>query len=93
MSTLEKTIDLLEDMPDDKIETVYAFVRFINSDTHESPSEHTTTKTETIQSMLGIAHEYANPALIEQGGRGFIKMRSGNLKKGRCHRTALRLVF
>lgn len=66
MSTLEKTIDLLEGMSDDKIETVYAFVRFINSDTYESPSEHVTTKTETIQSMLGIAHEYANPALIEQ---------------------------
>ena len=66
MSTLEKTIDLLEAMSDDKIEAVYAFVRFIDSDTYKSPSETTSTKTETIQSMLGIAHEYANPALIEQ---------------------------
>lgn len=64
MSTLEKTIDLLETMSDDKIETVYAFVRFINSDNYESPSE--SIKIETVQSMLGIAHEYANPALIEQ---------------------------
>ncbi len=64
MSTLEKTIGLLETMPDDKIETVYAFVRFIDSDNYESPSE--SAKMETIQSMLGIAHEYANPALIEQ---------------------------
>ena len=31
MSTLEKTIGLLETMPNDKIETVYAFVRFIDS--------------------------------------------------------------
>lgn len=66
MSTLEKTIGLLETMPDDKIETVYAFVRFIDSNTHESPSGLTAKKTEMIQSMLGIAHEYANPALIEQ---------------------------
>ena len=65
MSILEKTIGLLETMPDDKIETVYAFVRFIDSDTYESPSELTSTKKETIQSMLGIAHEYANPALAE----------------------------
>ena len=66
MSTLEKTIGLLENMPDDKIETVYAFVRFIGSDIYESSSEPAATKMETIQSMLGIAHEYANPALIEQ---------------------------
>lgn len=66
MSTLEKTIGLLENMPDDKIETVYAFVRFIDSDTHEIASDPVSAKRETIQSMLGIAHEYANPTLIEQ---------------------------
>ena len=58
MSTLEKTIGLLETMPDDKIETVYAFVRFIDSDTYESPSEPATKKAETIQSMLGIAQDH-----------------------------------
>ena len=66
MSTLEKSIGLLETMPDNKIETVYAFVRFIDSDTYESSPEPAVTKKETIQSMLGIAHEYANTALIEQ---------------------------
>lgn len=66
MSILEKTIGLLETMPNDKIETVYAFVRFIDSGAFESSSEPADTKMETIQSMLGIAHEYANPALIEQ---------------------------
>ena len=71
MSTLEKTIGLLETMPDDKIETVYAFVRFIDSDTYELPSEPSATETETIQSMLGIAHEYANPTLIEQEDGAF----------------------
>ena len=66
MSTLEKTIDLLEAMPDDKIETVYAFVRFINSDIYKVSSESISAKAKKVRSMLGIAHEYANPALIEQ---------------------------
>jgi len=66
MSTLEKTIGLLKTLPNDKIETVYAFVRFIDSDSYTLPSEPTATKAETIQSMLGIAHEYANPELIER---------------------------
>ncbi len=66
MSTLEKTIGLLETLPDNKIETVYAFVQFINSNTYEMPSASMQAKMEDIQSMLGIAHEYANPALIEQ---------------------------
>lgn len=71
MSTLEKTIGLLEVMPDDKIETIYAFVRFISSDTYETSFKSTNAKKETIQSMLGIAHEYANPALIEQENGAF----------------------
>jgi len=66
MSTLEKTISLLETLPDNKIETVYAFVQFINSNIYEMPSASMQTKMEDIQSMLGIAHEYANPALIGQ---------------------------
>ncbi len=39
MSTLEKTIGLLEALPDNKIETVYAFVRFIGSQDYESTNE------------------------------------------------------
>ena len=65
MSTLEKTIDLLENMPDDKIEAVYAFVRFIDSDTYKILSETTSPKKKDVRAMLGIAHEYANPSLIE----------------------------
>ena len=66
MSTLEKTIGLLETLPDDKIETVYAFVQFMGSDAYKMPSETVPTKKEDVLSMLGIAHEYANPELIEQ---------------------------
>ena len=46
MSTLEKTIGLLETMPDDKIETIYAFVRFINSDAYKISSEIASIKAE-----------------------------------------------
>lgn len=44
MSTLEKTIGLLETMPDDKIETIYAFVRFINSDAYKTSPESASIK-------------------------------------------------
>lgn len=63
---MEKTINLLETLPDNKIETVYEFVRFIDSGTHKLPSEPTPTYIEKVQSMLGIAHECADPALINQ---------------------------
>ena len=66
MSTLERTINLLENLSNDEIETVYAFVRFIGSSDYKTLSKPTTPKKETIQSMLGIAHEYADPSLIEQ---------------------------
>ncbi len=71
MSTLEKTIGLLETMPNDKIETIYAFVRFMDSGIYDIPIEAVPKKKETIQSMLGIAHEYADPALIEQEEEAF----------------------
>lgn len=66
MSTLEKTIHLLETFSDDKIETVYAFVRFMNSDIYETKDKSKSEKEKKVYSMIGIAHEYANPALIEQ---------------------------
>lgn len=33
MSTLEKTISLLESMPENKLKAVYMYVRFVNSQT------------------------------------------------------------
>lgn len=43
MSTLEKTIDLLQNMPENKLEAVYMYVRFINS---QSGSEETSVSEE-----------------------------------------------
>lgn len=66
MSTLEKTIGLLEALPANKLEAVYAFVRFIGSQAYETLPESTSTKKRDVRSMIGIAHEYANPSLIDQ---------------------------
>ena len=55
MSTLEKTIGLLETMPDDKIETIYAFVRFINSDAYKISSEIASIKAEDEHRVSGGA--------------------------------------
>ena len=40
MSTLEKTIDLLNDMPENQLETIYRFVQFLSSQqTIERPAD------------------------------------------------------
>lgn len=40
MSTLEKTIDLLNALPENQIETIYSFVQFLNSQqTKEMPGD------------------------------------------------------
>lgn len=58
MSTLEKTINLLSKMPEPSLEIIYDFIKSLQ--THED-----NTNQEDI-SAFGIAHEYANPALIEK---------------------------
>lgn len=56
MSTLEKAMNLLQEMPEQTIEAVYAFMQSILArDGHAEPS-----------AAFGIAHKYANPALMEQ---------------------------
>ena len=66
MSTLKKTIGLLETLPDNTIEAVYAFVQFIDADAYQMPPEPVSINMDAVQSMLGIAHEYANLDLIKQ---------------------------
>ncbi len=66
MSTLEKAIHLLQEMPERKIETVYAFIQFIDSQSNEEIFPSVPKNKNRLNSILGIAHEYANPALIEK---------------------------
>ncbi len=57
MSTLEKAMNLLQEMPEQAIETVYAFMKTILDQQNRSVPSST---------AFGIAHKYANPALMEQ---------------------------
>lgn len=59
MSTLEKAINLLQEMPEQTLETVYAFMQSLvpQSSRVSDQSEDT---------AFGIAHKYANPLLTEK---------------------------
>jgi len=56
MSTLEMAINLLREMPEQTVETVYAFMQSVlaQQDRRANPA-----------SAFGIAHKYADPMLIE----------------------------
>lgn len=61
MSTLEKAINLLQDMPEHKLEAVYTYIQFVNTLTE---NEETATHKKSASSIAGIAREYANPELV-----------------------------
>lgn len=60
MSTLEKAMDLLQTMPEQKIEAVYTYMRFVNT----LAEDEVIGKKKKAESIAGIAHQYANPDLI-----------------------------
>lgn len=67
MSTLEKTIHLLQEMPEHTLESLYDFIYSIWSrqDNNAKQPENTFIPDEKdVDSIIGIAHEYANPELI-----------------------------
>ena len=62
MSTLEKAIGLLREMPENKLEAVYTYMLFVDSQT--DIGEQASDGKKDASSIVGIAHEYANPELI-----------------------------
>ena len=56
MSTLEKAMNLLQEMPEQAIEAVYAFMQSVQA--RES-------RRLEPSGAFGIAHKYANPELID----------------------------
>ncbi len=58
MSTLEKAIDLLQTLPESRLETVYTFLQFIKYQDEAAEPKRSST------SAFGIGHQYANPDLI-----------------------------
>lgn len=61
MSTLEKAMELLQTMPEQKIEAIYTYICFVNS---QMDAEETSQKNKGAKSIVGIANKYANPDLI-----------------------------
>ena len=64
MSTLEKAIGLLQEMPENKLEAVYMYIRFVNS--QSDGDENISAANKSADSLMGIAHEYAPPSLMEK---------------------------
>lgn len=58
MPTLEKTMELLQTIPENKLDTVYMFLQFVKFQDESMPQASKTT------SAFGIASKYANPDLI-----------------------------
>lgn len=58
MSTLEKAVNLLYELPEQALETVYTFMQFVQVNQSSS--------TQPTNTAFGIAHKYANPSLIEK---------------------------
>lgn len=66
MSTLEKAIGLMESMPEHKLQAIYTFIQFIGEQPDGQELKPAPPSSRDVQSVLGIAQEYANPALINQ---------------------------
>lgn len=62
MSTLEKAMELLQTIPENKLDTVYTYMCFVSAQAKmEDPVSN---KKKSADSIVGIAHQYANPDLI-----------------------------
>lgn len=83
MSTLEKAVGLMASMPEHKIETIYAFIRFMDSEPDKTDI-YLPPKKADVQSMIGIAQEYANPALKEQEEGAFERAMAEKHAADRC---------
>ena len=64
MSTLEKATQLLQKLPENKLEAVYVYMCF--EDAQIEPDKNISDNKNQTMSAFGIAHEYADPALIDQ---------------------------
>ena len=53
MSTLEKTINLLNDLPENEVEIIYSYVRFISSQ-HEERKKATESIEDIFNNIVGV---------------------------------------
>lgn len=64
MSTLEKAIGLLQEMSEDKLEAVYMYIRFVNSQSDNN--ENLPALNKSTDSLAKEACEYTVPTLKEK---------------------------
>lgn len=69
MSTLEKAIGLLQEMPESKLEAVYMYIRFVDS--QSDSNEAIPAPNKIIDSLMGTAHKYGTPSLREKEADAF----------------------
>ncbi|MCM1124584.1 MAG: hypothetical protein NC416_18570 [Eubacterium sp.] len=62
MSTLEKAIGLLREMPENKLEAVYMYIRFVDSQTDNNEG----TSSSNIDSLEETSHKHENPTLAQK---------------------------
>lgn len=63
MSTLEKATQLLQKLPENKLEAVYVYMCFVDA---QMETEKKALDENLTMSAFGIAHEYANPTFVKQ---------------------------
>ncbi len=73
MSTLEKTIDLLNALPENQIETIYSFVQFLSSQQAKRMPENTKTLDDILENIIGsipdtgkTLEEYKDERIMER---------------------------
>lgn len=54
MSTLEKTIDMLNDLPESQIEIIYSYVQFVYAQQSRQEKKNPDTVKEVLESLIGV---------------------------------------
>ena len=54
MSTLEKTINILNTLPEKQIEMIYSYVQFIYTQQEESKRKKVQTSSEILKGLVGV---------------------------------------
>lgn len=54
MSTLEKTIDMLNDLPESQIEIIYSYVQFVYAQQSRQEKKNPDTVKEVLEGLIGV---------------------------------------
>lgn len=73
MSTLEKTIDLLNSLPENQVELIYSFVRFLSSQQKSEKSDVRESLDDIFKNIVGVLpdtgktlEEYREERILEK---------------------------